>query len=104
MDIEKLRKGLVDAARANAPGDTVPPTFEKRIVARLRDLTPEDPLLVWSRALWYAAAPCLIITLLLGAWSFTRENPPAPDTDLSQQLEHAVLAEVAQDQTLDLTW
>ncbi len=104
MDIEKLRKGLVDAARANPPVDTVPFAFEKRIIARLRDLAPEDPLQLWSRALWRAAAPCLIITVLLGAWSFSRDNPPTTETDLSQQLEHAVLAEVEQDQTLDLTW
>jgi len=104
MDIRRLYKTLVAAARANPPADAVPYAFEKRIISRLRALGPEDPLKLWSRALWRAAAPCLGIMILLGAWSFTMDPGIPPDSSLSQQLEHAVLAEVEQEQALDFSW
>ena len=103
MDIRKLHETLIRTARTNPPGDGVPYAFEKRIMARLRALAPEDPLRQWSYALWRAAVPCLGIMLLLGAWSFTEEAGSSSDADLSQQMEHAVLAEVEQEQVLDFT-
>jgi hypothetical protein len=104
MDIRRLHETLIAAARANPPGDAVPYAFEKRIAAQLRSLATEDPLKQWSLALWRAAAPCLGIMLLLGVWSFTEEEGGLADPDLSQQMEHAVLAEVEQEQVLDFTW
>jgi hypothetical protein len=104
MDIKKLQEALLTAARANPPGDTVPFAFEKRIAAHLRALAPRDPLGQWSRALWRAVVPCLGIMVLLGGWSFTQNLGSPSDPDLSQQLEHAVLAEVEQEQALDFTW
>jgi len=104
MEIPKLYKALIASAKANSPADGVPFAFEKRISARLRGLAPEDPLGLWSRALWRAAAPCLGIMLFLGIWSFVEESYTNTGPDLSQQLEHVVLAELEQDQTLDSTW
>ena len=104
MDIKKLQETLITAARANPPRDAVPYAFEKRIAAHLRALAPKDPLVQWSRALWCAVVPCLGIMLLLGGWSFTQDLGDSSALDLSQQLEHAVLAEVEQEQSLDFTW
>lgn len=108
MDISKLYKTLIAAARANQPADAVPYAFEKRIISQLRALGPEDPLKLWSRALWRAAVPCLGIMLLLGGWSFTQNHSNSSGSDLSQQLEHALLAEVdqeqAQERALDSIW
>ena len=104
MDIRKLHETLMAGARANPPVDTVPYAFEKRITAQLRALAPEDPLDQWSRALWRAAAPCLGIMLLLGVWSLSEDAGSSAEGDLSQQLEHAVLAEAEQEQTLEFTW
>jgi hypothetical protein len=104
MDIKKLQEALITAARANPPGDAVPYAFEKRIAAHLRALAPNDPLVQWSRALWRAVVPCLGVMLLLGGWSFTQDQDGSSALDLSQQLEHAVLAEVEQEQALDFTW
>ena len=104
MDIKKLQETLIKAARANPPGDAVPYAFEKRIAAHVRALAPGDQLGQWSRALWRAVVPCLGIMLLLGGWTFTQDLGSISDPDLSQQLEHAVLAEVEQEQALDSTW
>ena len=103
MDIRKLHETLIRTARTNPPGDGVPYAFEKRIMARLRALAPEDPLRQWSHALWRAAALCLGIMLLLGAYSFTEQRSNSSEADLSQQMEHAVLAEVEQEQVLDFS-
>jgi hypothetical protein len=104
MDIRKLHEALIASTQANPPRDAVPYAFEQRIMARVRAHAPEDPLRQWSHALWRAAAPCLGIMFLLGVWSFTEDPGSSSDADLSQQLEHAVLAEVEQEQTLDFTW
>jgi hypothetical protein len=108
MDIKKLQAALITAARANPPGDAVPYAFEKRIAAQVRALAPGDPLGQWSRALWRAVVPCFGIMVLLGGWSFTQDHANSSYSDLSQQLEHALLAEVeqeqAQEQALDAIW
>ncbi len=110
MDLAKLYRELIAAARANPPSDRVPYAFEKRVMARLKALPAlEDTWALWSRALWRAAAPCVAIMLLLGAWSLLGPaNPPpassAPAGDFSQQLESTLLAAVDQDQTTDSTW
>jgi hypothetical protein len=62
-----------------------------------------DDWALWARALWRAAAPCVAITLLLGAWSFFAPPSNAPANDLSQQLEQTLLAAVDQEQPIDLT-
>ena len=54
-------------------------------------------------ALWRAAAPCVAIALLLGAWSFFSQSS-APANDLSQALEQTLLAAVDQDQPADSAW
>ena len=63
-----------------------------------------DDWALWARALWRAAAPCVAIMLLLGAWSLFAPRGSAPASDLSQALEQTLLAAVDQDQTTDSTW
>jgi len=70
MNLDDLQNKLLATARAHPPGDRVPYTFEKRIIALLQSRPPEDPLSLWARALWRAAAPCAAVMLLLGIWSF----------------------------------
>jgi hypothetical protein len=82
----------------------VPYAFEKRIMARLATQPVVDDWAMWARALWRAAAPCVAIMLLLGAWSFFIPQSSAPVSDLSQDLEKTLLAAVDQDQTSDSTW
>ena len=104
MNLAQLERKLIAAARANSPSDRVPYAFEKRIMARLAARPVVDAWELWARALWRAAAPCVAIMLLLGAWSFftPQSNPPA--SDLSQQLEQTLLAAVDQDAPADSTW
>lgn len=70
MKQDELQKKLLAAARKNPPSDAVPYAFEKRITTLLKSRRCEDPLSVWARALWRAAAPCAAVMLVLGVWTF----------------------------------
>jgi hypothetical protein len=101
MNLAQLERKLIAAARANPPSARVPYAFEKRILAHLAARPMLDRWELWGRALWRAAAPCIAITVLLGAWSFFAPQHNTPTTDLSQQLEQTLLAAVDQDQPSD---
>lgn len=96
MNLEQLQQKLLTAARANPPSDRVPYAFEKRIMAHLKAVPVIDLSALWARALWRAAAPCVVLTLALGAWSFFAANPGAGTEDLSQDFEQTMLAVVDQ--------
>ncbi len=103
MNQTELHRKLIAAARAHVPGEQVPYAFEKRVLARLRDLAPRDPWAVWAAALWRAAAPCIVVTLLLSAWSWF--SPAASqNSDWSQELENTVLAAAVQDTSAETVW
>jgi hypothetical protein len=104
MNLAELERKLIAAARANPPSDRVPYAFEKRIMAHLAARPVADEWALWGRALWRAAAPCVAIMLLLGAWSFYDPQGSTPSNDLSQQLEQTLLASVDQDQPADSAW
>lgn len=101
MNLAQLERKLITAARANPPSERVPYAFEKRILARLAAAPSLDRWELWGRALWRAAAPCIAIMLLLGAWSLFAPQRATPTNDLSQQLEQTLLAAVDQDQPAD---
>ena len=100
MNLEPLRQKLLAAARVNPPSDRVPYAFEKRILARLAQSPPLDLAARWARALWRAAAPCVGLALLLGAWSFVggqNNSGPAGLTDsddFASHFEQTMLAAV----------
>jgi hypothetical protein len=94
-DRQSLQKKLIAAARANPPGDGVPYAFEKRVMALLAARAAIDRLALWVRGLWQAAASCVAVAVLLGAWAFF--NPAAANTDdLAQNFENTLLASVDQ--------
>ena len=98
MNLEDLEKKLIAVARANPPGDQVPPAFEKRIMALIAARPVYDWWAAWAKGLWYAAAPCVAIMLLFSAWAFvesSKHNQP-PTIDLAQQLDRTLLAAVDQ--------
>ena len=101
MNLVELERKLIAAARLNPPSERVPYAFEKRIMARLAARPVVDGWALWGRALWRAAAPCVAIMLLLGAWSLFVTRSSAPGSDLSQQLEQTLLAAADQDQPSD---
>jgi hypothetical protein len=104
MNLAELQKKLIAAARNNPPSEHVPYAFEKRIMARLKDVPMLDHWALWSRALWKGVAPCVAIMLLLSAWSFFTSTTNAPGSDLSQEFEKTVLAAADQDSATDLIW
>ena len=104
MDLNKLERKLIAAARADAPSDRVPYAFEKRVIAHLTGRAALDRAGVWANALWRAVAPCFGIMLVLSAWSFFTGSANAPAADLSQDFENTVFAAADQDQPVDSTW
>ena len=90
-DFEPCRK-LLAAARAVTPEPRVPYAFEKRIMARLEGLKPQDSWALWGTALWRGAVFCLTLTMLLVAGSMFL---PArnPDT-LTQAVQSTLFAAV----------
>jgi len=108
MNLAELYRKLIAAARSTPPSDRVPYAFEKRILALLAARPILDRWALWARALWRAAALCVMIVLLLGAWSLV--SPQAQNSnvandaaaasgsnDLSQAFEKTMLAAVDQD-------
>src|SRR5260370_42064579 len=86
----------MSVAGANPPSSHAPYAFEKRILARLTARPALDHWAVWARALWFAAAPCVAVMLLLSAWSFFGQPANPTSSDLSQEFENTVLAPVDQ--------
>jgi len=99
MNLAGLEQKLIAAARANPPGDSVPYAFENRIMARLADRPAVDLTALWARALWRAAASCVALAVLLGAWFFLSPPGASQSTSLTQQFENTMLA--AADQEAD---
>ena len=97
MNLIELQRKLIAVARANPPSDRVPLAFEKRILALISARPALDRWAAWARALWYAAAPCVAI-MLLSAWVVFQHSSGNnnPSTDLSQQFDNTLLADVGQ--------
>ena len=93
---QALQRKLIAAARANPPSDRVPYAFEKRVMALLAGRSLPEPLVLWARGLWQAAASCVLVALLLGAWAFFNSITPTKTGDLSQNFESTLLASVDQ--------
>ena len=104
MKLAELERKLIAVARSRPISEKVPYAFEKRIMAHVRERPAPDAWLLWARALWRAAGPCIGIMLLLGAWSFFSPASTTSTTDLSQEFENTVLAAVDQAQSADSVW
>jgi hypothetical protein len=97
MNLNDLHKELIAAARSQLPGDRVPHTFEKRVMALLREPPALDYREWWARGLWRAALACLAFMLLLGALCLATPPRNSPSNDLSQDFENTMLASMNQD-------
>ncbi|HEV2327791.1 MAG TPA: hypothetical protein VGY56_03260 [Verrucomicrobiae bacterium] len=95
MNVTELQRKLIAAARANAPDDRVPYAFEKRVIALIPGMIPTNDVALWVRGLWQAAASCVVVAALCGAWAFLNPASNSGD-DLSQNLETTLLASVDQ--------
>ena len=92
MDQEKLRIKLIAAARLDAPAETVPYAFEKRIMARLNERKPGAQVASWFGALWGAAACSAAIAVLAGVWTLVPLSGKSKSGDLAQDFETTVFA------------
>jgi hypothetical protein len=94
MNVVELERRLLAAAKANPPSDAAPHAFEQRIMAQLRARPRPDHWAWWSGALWRAVAPCLGVTLLLGAWAFVAGSFGGRGDSLDAELETTVYAAI----------
>jgi len=94
MELEILRQKLIAAARTHPPACEVPYGFERRVMAHLAEVGLPDAWILWSRALWRAAIPCLLIVVFSGLWSVRTSRTDA--SNLSQQIENVVLSDLNQ--------
>ena len=92
MDLAELQKKLIAAARAHRPEENVPFAFERRVMARLAERPAPDNLSTWNRTLWQAVAPCVAVTLLLGAWTFLSQRDDNSGETLAAELETSLYA------------
>ncbi len=92
MNMAELQKKLFAAARANPPSDHVPYAFEERIMAQLAAIPAFDIdiLATWNRTLWQAAAPCVAVMLLLGAWTRFAQRTDSSHETLAADLESSL--------------
>ena len=90
MNMAELQKKLFAAARTNPPSDEVPYAFEERILAQLAAKPAFDILATWNRTLWQAAAPCVAIMLLLGAWTRFAQHTKSSRETLAADLESSL--------------
>ena len=103
MNTEELRKKLLAAARANPPSDHVPLAFEKRVLAHLASKPALNIAALWAHALWRAAVPCVVVTVLLGTLSFVPTNTTTKasnEEELSMTFEETLLASSDQQEEL----
>ncbi len=94
MNQPELQRVLLAAARVDPPSDHVPYAFEQRIMARLRDRSEPDPWILWSRALWRTAAPCLTLTLGLTFWSIVSPQTAVTEETFETALDQTVASAV----------
>ena len=93
MNIEALRRKLIDAARASSPPDHVPHAFEKRIMAHLPSARAEESHFPISiTALWRAVASCVALMLMTCVWSFAAARFDRSPEQLAAALEDTVMA------------
>jgi len=93
VNIDKLQRRLIAAARTEQPSDRVPFAFEKRVMAVLGTPPAADRWANWAGALWRAAGPCAATALVLALWTLIAPRSDATDLDLAAQFEELVLAE-----------
>ena len=90
MNVTELQKKLLASARANSPSDDVPYAFEQRIMAQLPPKPAFDILASWNRTVWQAAAPCVAVMLLLGAWTRFAQHSDSSRETLATDLESSL--------------
>jgi hypothetical protein len=89
---------FVKLARELPRDERVPYAFEKRVMAHVDQIPTADVLVMWTRALWKAVAPCFGIMLIAAAVSFTQTKES--NTDIETELDNAVMT--LPDSTFDL--
>ena len=73
-----------------ALADRDPEPVRAQVLRHLAAAEPTDVLALWSRLLWRAAAPCVAIMLVMGAWTVYSRHVTSPSQTLAVDLERTV--------------
>ncbi|MDW7979119.1 MAG: hypothetical protein RMH97_00930 [Verrucomicrobiales bacterium] len=92
MDLHELERKLIAAARAQVPSDAVPPAFEARVMARLRELHEPDFVTVWAQGLWRGALASLAATAVVGLALALVTQLATDGESVAERFETAMLA------------
>ena len=92
MNLDHLIDKLLRTARLHPPSDQVPYAFEKRIMARLMPVCPQDNWTLWGRALWRGAMLCVAVMILSGLWWIVPVQNDTGSPDFTQDFQRAVFA------------
>lgn len=93
MNTDILLKKLMAAARKTKPSEHVPYAFEKRIMARIAEMPVYDSIALWSKMLWRAAAPCIIIMIMACLWAVASSQYKVNIENPSEAFELVVLSD-----------
>lgn len=100
--VEELRQRLMRAARACPPAASVPPGFEARVLAVLRQgRLSFDPLRAWMEGFMRAAWACAGLSLLLTLWIWMVPGVEGNSGEAEADLESTLLAAVEES---EWTW
>ena len=93
MNTDILLKKLMTAAKKNRPSEHVPYAFEKRIMAHIAEMPVYDSIAVWSKMLWRAVAPCIIIMIMACLWALATSQYKVNIDNPSEAFELVVLSD-----------
>jgi len=69
MDLKQLEQKVLSAGRHLPVDESVPYSFEKRVMAQIRGARSVDAWVLWSKPMWISAILCLLLSFFLSAWS-----------------------------------
>ena len=95
MNVDQLQRKLWAVARALPRDEHVPYAFERRVMASLFPAPLLDPMAIWSRLLWRAAAPCVGIMLVVSVWTVLANTSLNSPATLAADLERTVWGPLA---------
>ncbi|HXG48531.1 MAG TPA: hypothetical protein VNO52_12955 [Methylomirabilota bacterium] len=92
MNSTPLWKKLRAAAKAIPVDDSVPPGFERRVMARMRAASRLDAWAWWAESLWRGALASVVLAAVVSATTWWPATGSELGMDFYDDLEQTILA------------